>query len=64
MTTADFNTCAKQFDANEVFIRLIMTGRVAGRMSLSTPADTLSSPSALFYGIYLTIFSIPCSVTA
>ena len=64
MTTADFHTCTKQFDANEVFIRLTMTGRVAGRMSLSTPADTLSTPRALFHGVCLTIFSKPCSVTA
>ena len=57
MTTADFPACAKQFDANEELIRLVMTGRVAGRLSLSTLADTLSSPGALFDGIFLTIFS-------
>ena len=34
MTSADFHTCAKQFDANEVFVRLIMKGRMAGTMSL------------------------------
>ena len=64
MTTADFGTCAKQFDANEVLIRLVMMGKVAGRLSTSTLADTLSGPSALFDGIFLTIFSMSCSVTA
>ena len=64
MTSADFHTCAKQFDANEVFIRLIMKGRMAGTMSSSTPADTLSNPGALFDGICLTIFSMPRSVIA
>ena len=49
MTTADFHACAKQFDANEELIRLVMTGRVAG---LSTLADTLSYPDALFDGIF------------
>ena len=34
MTTADFHACAKQFDANEELIRLVMTGRVAGNLSL------------------------------
>ena len=34
MTTADFHACAKQFDANEELIRLLMTGRVAGNLSL------------------------------
>ena len=49
MTTADFHAYAKQFDANEELIRLVMTGRVAG---LSTLADTLSYPDALFDGIF------------
>ena len=40
MTTADFHACVKQFDANEELIRLVMTGREAGRLSLSTLADT------------------------
>ena len=57
MTTADFHVCAKQFDANEELIRLVITGRVAGRLSLSTLADTVSYPGALFDGIFLTIFS-------
>ena len=57
MTTADFHACAKQFDANEELIRLVMTGRVAGRLSLSTLADTLLYPDALFDGMFLTIFS-------
>ena len=57
MTIADFHACAKQFDANEELIRLVMTGRVAGRLSLSTLADTLSYQDALFDGIFLTIFS-------
>ena len=52
MTTADFHACAKQFDANEELIRLVMTGRVAGKLSLSTLADTLSHPDALFDGIF------------
>ena len=56
MTTADFHVCAKQFDANEELIRLVITGRVAGRLSLSTLADTLSYRGALFDGIFLTIF--------
>ena len=57
MTTADFHACAKKFDANEELIRLVMTGRVAGRLSLSTPADTPSYQDALFDGVFLTIFS-------
>ena len=57
MTTADFHACTKQFDANKELIRLVMTGRVAGRLSLSTLADTLSYPDALFDGMFLTIFS-------
>ena len=40
MTTADFHAYAKQFDANKELIRLVMTGREAGRLSLSTLADT------------------------
>ena len=52
MTTADFHACAKQFDANEELIRLVMTGRVAGKLSLSTLADTLSYLDALFDGIF------------
>lgn len=64
MTTADFHTYAKQLDADEVLIRLVIMGRVTGRLSLSTLADTLSSPGALFDGICLTIFSVSCSVTA
>ena len=40
MATADFQTCAKQFDASEVLVRLVMMVRVAGRLSLSTLADT------------------------
>ena len=46
MTSADFHVCAKQFDANEEFMRLVMAGKVAGRLSLSTLADTLSCPGA------------------
>ena len=57
MTIADCHACAKQFDANEELIRLLITGRVAGRLSLSTLANTLSYPGALFDGIFLTIFS-------
>ena len=64
MTTADYHACAKQFDANEVLVRLVMTGRVAGKLSLSTLADTLSRPGALFDWICLTIFSMSCFVTA
>ena len=56
MTTADFHACAKKFDANEELIRLVMTGRVAGRLSLSTLADTPSYQDALFDGVFLTIF--------
>ena len=57
MKPADFHACAKQFDANEELIRLVMTGRVASRLSLSTLADTLLYQDALFDGIFLTIFS-------
>ena len=64
MTSADFHACAKQFDANEELMTLVMTGRVAGRLSLSTLADTLSFPGALLDGTCLTIFSMSCSVTA
>ena len=64
MATADFHACAKHFDANEELIRLVMTGSVAGTLSLNTLADTLSCPGALFDGICLTIFSLSCSVTA
>ena len=64
MTTADFHACAKQFDAKEELISLVMTGRVAVRLSLSTLADTLLCPGALLDRNCLTIFSTPCSVTA
>ena len=64
MTTADFHACAKQFDAKKELISLVMTGRMAGRLSLSTLADNLLCPGALFDGNCLTIFSMSCSVTA
>ena len=38
MTSADFHACAKQFDANEELMRLVMAGKVAGKLSLSTLA--------------------------
>ena len=53
MTSADFHACAKQLDANEELMRLVMTGRVAG-----TLADTLSFRGALLDGLCLTVFSM------
>ena len=47
MTVADFHACEKQFDANGALMRLVMKGRVAGRLSLSALADTLSCQGAL-----------------
>ena len=49
MTTADFHACAKQFDANEELIRLLMTGRVAGNLSLrDRPLEKLWGGRGIF----------------
>ena len=46
MTSADFHACAKQFDANEEFMRLVMTGNdypsTPLSLTLSTITDDLS----------------------
>ena len=62
MTTADFHACAKQFDANEELIRLLMTGRVAGNLSLrDRPLEKLWGGEGNFRaaGIFFR-YQIPC----
>ena len=63
MTSADFQTCAKVFVENELLIKLVIIGRVTGKLSFRILAVTLSYPGALFDDRLPIIFPTSFSVT-
>ena len=50
VTSATFHALANVLDLKELFIRDVIIGKVAGRLSLSILAGTLSKPGALLEG--------------
>ena len=57
MTCADFYAFTKQFDASKELMRLVMTGRVAGRLPLSTLAHTVSCAGTFFDGTCIQLYT-------
>ena len=58
VTSATFHALANVLDLKELFIRDAIICKVAGRLSLSILAGTLSKPGALLEGRFKIIFAL------
>ena len=57
VTSATFHTRANVLDLKELFIRDVITCKVAGKLSLRILAGTLSKPGALLEGRFRITFA-------